>query len=919
MHPFTRSGLLLLISRLNRWALLLPAIALVAALGAPGFYGLVSYRNSAAHLQTLVSAELRQVAQPVDGMLAEIGSVADHSARILAESNGDASAVAGRLTMLAADRPGVAEIVVFDNAGHLLVQTGALPLTTEAQQSLLGDRDRDGVPWLASTLKLAGKEFGGVAMRYRNTAGDAVGSVAVLFPLQPIRHWLALATLPRGGELALFRGDRKVWFDASGAARVRDRPGSPFVRLSSFDLDLAAIMPTGAVSGFWWDEAGAALSFFTVVALFISGIVAFVSRSMHREALEREAAVAALAENERRFRELAELAADWTWETDAEHRFTRFDGLLPRTGAVALPLARKRHDLIEGALDPDAIPEYEAALAQCLPFRDFVYRSTRVSGRQNWFKTSGRPVFSPEGKFLGYRGTASDVTGEIESALRARAAERQLVDAVESSPWAFALFNQEDRLVLCNSRFRQQFDGAERGLVAIGATFEEMLRRRVAAGGIVGVGLADEAWIARRLAYHRDPKGSFELELEGGRWLQIIEQRTANDYLISIFTDITDLKLREEELRKSEEQFRLTFDAAPIGMAVQSADGGRYLRTNPALCELLGYTEAEMLQLSHLDTTHPDDRATSSHLYEELRAGRLNHAEYEKRYRAKSGATVTALTRVVVVRDASNRPAQFLTQMVDITTRKQSERELIAAKEQAELANRTKSEFLANMSHELRTPLNAIIGFSEIVAGELFGSLGNKRYVEYARDIHSSGIHLLSIISDILDLSKIEAGRRELYESIVDLYDATESSMRLVRGRAENGNIKLVNAVPRDTPRITADERSVKQILLNLLSNAVKFTREGGCVTVRAARREDGRLAVSIEDTGIGIAAENIGLVLAPFSQVDSSLSRRYEGTGLGLPLVKSLIELHGGELMITSELGCGTAATIIFPASRVD
>jgi signal transduction histidine kinase len=237
--------------------------------------------------------------------------------------------------------------------------------------------------------------------------------------------------------------------------------------------------------------------------------------------------------------------------------------------------------------------------------------------------------------------------------------------------------------------------------------------------------------------------------------------------------------------------------------------------------------------------------------------------------------------------------------------------------EEAREANQAKSAFLANMSHELRTPLNAIIGFSEIVAGELFGPTG-ARYVEYAHDIHSSGIHLLSIIGDVLDLSKIEAGQRALTESVVDLYEAAEASLRLVRGRAENGHIRLVNGVPRGLPRVNADERAVKQILLNLLSNAVKFTPKGGRVAVGAELRGDGSLAISVDDTGIGIAAENIPRALAPFSQVDSSLSRRYEGTGLGLPLVKSLIELHGGTLELESEEGKGTLAAIVFPADRV-
>ncbi|MGH7123856.1 MAG: ATP-binding protein, partial [Stellaceae bacterium] len=427
-----------------------------------------------------------------------------------------------------------------------------------------------------------------------------------------------------------------------------------------------------------------------------------------------------------------------------------------------------------------------------------------------------------------------------------------------------------------------------------------------------------EAWIAARLAHHRNPHGSFEIRYRNGQCLQALEQRTRDGRTISIFADITALKQREEALQKSEEQFRVTFDAAPIGMAIIDVDG-RYQRVNPALCDLFGYVESELTGRRLLEITHPSDRQTAEVNIERLRTAQVDRVETEKRYIAKDGRIVHALTRIGAVRDAGGRTVRLLSQIIDITSRKGAEDELIAAKEQAELANRSKSEFLANMSHELRTPLNAIIGFSEIVAGELFGPIHAARYVEYARDIHTSGIHLLAIISDILDLSKIEAGRRELTESSIVLHEVAESALRLVRGRAENGGVRLVNEIARDgLPQLLADERAVKQIILNLLSNAVKFTPEGGRVAVAAERRDDGSLAVSVDDTGIGIAPENIPRALAPFSQVESALTRRFEGTGLGLPLVKSLIELHDGALEIESEEGKGTLATVVFPASRV-
>jgi signal transduction histidine kinase len=238
------------------------------------------------------------------------------------------------------------------------------------------------------------------------------------------------------------------------------------------------------------------------------------------------------------------------------------------------------------------------------------------------------------------------------------------------------------------------------------------------------------------------------------------------------------------------------------------------------------------------------------------------------------------------------------------------------AKEVAEEANRAKSEFLANMSHELRTPLNAVIGFSDMMLHAIHGPL-NERYRAYAQDIHFSGSHLLDIINDILDLSKAEAGQLELWETIVDLAELVDTTCRLVRPRAAAAGLVLHQRLPAALPRLRGDERKLRQTMLNLLSNAIKFTPEGGSIAVEAATSPTG-LAVVVRDTGIGIAAADIPKVLRPFVQLESVFSRRHDGTGLGLPMVAAMVDLHGGGLRIDSELGKGTAVTVTLPASRV-
>ncbi|HYE00809.1 MAG TPA: ATP-binding protein [Alphaproteobacteria bacterium] len=248
--------------------------------------------------------------------------------------------------------------------------------------------------------------------------------------------------------------------------------------------------------------------------------------------------------------------------------------------------------------------------------------------------------------------------------------------------------------------------------------------------------------------------------------------------------------------------------------------------------------------------------------------------------------------------------------------RARQQRELVAAKEQAETASRTKSQFLANMSHELRTPLNAIIGFSEAMRDQMFGALAPK-YREYAADIHDSGSHLLAIINDILDISKIEAAKMELQEDRVSLADLVRAALRLVEARARSEGVTVAVDLPPDLPLLWADERLLKQVLVNLVSNAVKFNRPGGAVCIVATPLHGG-VAVTVQDTGIGLRPEDIPRVLRPFEQADGSLGRRYEGTGLGLPLADALIRLHGGRLTVESVYGEGTTVRFELPASRV-
>ncbi len=250
---------------------------------------------------------------------------------------------------------------------------------------------------------------------------------------------------------------------------------------------------------------------------------------------------------------------------------------------------------------------------------------------------------------------------------------------------------------------------------------------------------------------------------------------------------------------------------------------------------------------------------------------------------------------------------------VDASSRQEAE-----ARKKAEFASRAKTDFLAHMSHELRTPLNAIIGFSELMRGELFGQLGSAKYREYVNAIHQSGSHLLAVINDILDMSKIEAGETELRDTTFDPAPVLERTLDIVRTKADAKRIGIGLSLPANAPALIADERLFRQIFVNLLSNAVKFTPDGGDVAVSSRPLEDGGYEFRVSDTGIGIPEAEIEIVQQPFQQGENPFTRRHRGTGLGLPIVRSLVDLHGGSFRLRSRVGKGTEAIVRFPAHRI-
>lgn len=404
---------------------------------------------------------------------------------------------------------------------------------------------------------------------------------------------------------------------------------------------------------------------------------------------------------------------------------------------------------------------------------------------------------------------------------------------------------------------------------------------------------------------------------------------STSDRIVGVAIDVTERKGAQARVAAAESRLRAALESMSESFVLWDSRR-RLVLWNRKFRDFFDFPESGLRPgMVYADVEAGASRAVKavhgaendSEIYEiELSDGRWLH--YSERSTADGGlvsvgADITDLKRQEnALKDSESA---LRTTIEDVRRNQQRIAELAKKYEEekirAEEANRSKSEFLANMSHELRTPLNAVNGFSEIMLREMFGPLGDERYVDYVKDIHTSGEHLLALINDILDMSKIEAGKMQLQREPVDPAAVIEQCLRIVRGRAEEKEIRLQVDIE-DAPEIEADPRALKQVILNLTSNAVKFTPEGGRITVRTFSTAEG-VAIQVADTGIGIAKEDLPRLGRPFEQIESQHSKSHQGSGLGLALSKSLIELHGGTLSIESDLGEGTTVTFVMPVSE--
>lgn len=413
----------------------------------------------------------------------------------------------------------------------------------------------------------------------------------------------------------------------------------------------------------------------------------------------------------------------------------------------------------------------------------------------------------------------------------------------------------------------------------------------------------------------RNADGSFRaVELS----ISMVHRHTDGDIrVVGAITDVEDRRRAEQALGEAEKRYRAIVENAAWGI-YQMTPEGIYLSVNHALVDALGYSDTEDM-LNHISNAHEqvygDARERLLFLREVDMRGAVNYSETQ--VVTKSGQRIWVSENIRAVKDSNGTILYYEGSLEDITDRKQSDLLLREAKVQSDMASRAKSEFLANMSHELRTPLNAIIGFSDILIKESFGPLGHESYHDYVEDIHKSGKHLMTIINEILEISRIEVRERDLNEEIIDLGDVMESCLQLMKNKMQSNQIESLNMLG-NMPKVVVEERAFKQIFANILSNAVKFTPRGGRITLHSDVLATGELSVSITDTGIGLEPEQIKKALSPFGQVANDFDKENSGTGLGLTIVKALVELHDAKLEIFSQKGVGTTVSVRLPAKRV-
>jgi len=667
----------------------------------------------------------------------------------------------------------------------------------------------------------------------RAAAAAQLNALARSMPESALEHSRTLLLVGRSGTIlaahpamaAIPRTLADVLGDAQPLALFADRAGVMTIRLAggedgiatvrslaASDGQIAVIQPLPRVLSGWWTRTIGHVSLLGATIVVLLGIgIAYVMQANRARAADEVC---------EKVRDRIDSALNrgrcglWDWDI-GRGRIYWSDSMYELLG-----YERQDEFLSFGEVNAMIHPEdqdlytlAEQLASASTSLVDYEFRIRSLSGDWVWLRARAELMNDPDDAASHLVGIAVDVTEQRKLEEKTAKADARLHDAIEAISEAFVLWDANNRLVLCNSKFQKLHELPPEAALQ-GMSYAE----------VMALGRPPEVQHQFVRAQNQDVGArTFEARLQDGRWLQINERRTKDGGYVSVGTDITALKRHEHRLVESEKEL--------IATVLDLKQSRQKL-------------EAQTHQLADLAERYLDQKA------------------------------------------------------------------------QAESANRAKSEFLANMSHELRTPLNAIIGFAEVMQSGIFGSLGSDKYEEYCSDIRSSGEYLLSVINDILDMSRIEAGRTSLKKQPLEVHASIQRAIKLVSEQIRGKSLTIsVDVNPEDIV-VPADERALHQILVNLLQNATKFTSEGGCITVRT-RQAGKAVNIYVEDNGIGIPAHALQKLGRPFEQVETEFSKSYKGSGLGLAIARSLTELHGGSLRIKSQEGVGTIVLVHLPLTE--
>ncbi|WP_292468325.1 PAS domain S-box protein [Methanolobus sp.] len=625
----------------------------------------------------------------------------------------------------------------------------------------------------------------------------------------------------------------------------------------------------------------------------IGGIVIFSEDITNRKEAEEK-----MRESEALLNEVGTIAKIGGWDWDAA------SNVLTWTPEVKNIHETADIDTLEKALNcysPDSRKIIEKATYDAIEKGesfDLELEAITGKGYHKWVRAIAHPKIE-HGKVVKLTGALQDITEKKE-------AEDELKRNDERYR---SLFEQSNDAIFLNHIDGQIVDVNERACEMFGYTKEQFQKMNVVdllapyhkAAGVVGMQqFREDGDVYVHTLYAKANDETFDAEVNA----KVLEGYP--DLAQAIVRDISKQKKAEEDIIRSETKYRSLFEQSNDAIMIHDLNG-RILEANKRACEMFGYSETELKKISMTDLTLAEDRDTIKE--------RMKKIETEGYCRRDNKMISSDGSIIYVDISASFLKAQKgMIQTVgrDMTDRVRTEAAMLSAKIKAETANRTKSEFLANMSHELRTPLNSIIGFSDVMIDGMTGEISSKQE-HYLQNISESGHHLLSLINDILDISKIEAGKMELNFDMIDIPSAISEITAMMHPLTSDKNLTVDVDLPDNLPEVMADRSKIKQILYNLIGNAIKFTDNNGRITIIAKIR-DTNLQISVIDTGIGISPNDQKKLFKPFSQIDSSTSRKYEGTGLGLALVKELVELHGGRVWVESELGKGSNFTFELP-----